>query len=319
MSNDFGNDLIWVGDLDEYISIEAINRGNAREEEERRLEAELDEIGDIMLLAGKATSAHVISGMGITPSEWRWATHQAEQTLRDAREWADLERPFVRRLLSLGRVYAVNRYAHWEGVSRASALIATLPLGFRALLDQYLQGEGLRPDPGQRERIRVTLQKADISDGVTAYRRAGAVQSLIHELAQEASPIGPLTLDRQCTRTILSLARLRFSVAEIDIGSFDEIRALKTTYEVARDKERMGSDDYHPIRGKRIRNWRLRHLHSLLYLFPYSIRQALDRGLSAQVDKSKPPARPIAVNELALAHCSILRMRRSTKQRGKGR
>jgi hypothetical protein len=317
MSND-GGLSIWVGDLDDYIyintDIDEIDRANEREAEELRLEAELDEIGDIPLFAGKSTSAHVLSRLGIPPSEWRWATHQAEQALRDFREWAEIERPFIRGLLSLGKTYSVNRYAAWERVSRASALTATLPFGFKALLDQYLLGIGLKLEPVQREQIRSTLRQADNTFGVTAYRRAGMIQALIHQIAQDASPSGPLMLDRERTRVILSLARLRFSVAEMDIGSFAEVQSLQGVYATARTIEKMGTDDPPLLTGKKIRNWRLRHLHSLIFLFPYSIREALARGLRHQAASSKIPERAIAVNELALAHCSILLMRRNPKR-----
>jgi hypothetical protein len=108
---------------------------------------------------------------------------------------------------------------------------------------------------------------------------------------------------------------------EMDIGSFAELQALQGVYETARAIEQKGTDDYRPAAGigKKIQNWRLRHLHSLAYLFPYSIRHALARGIQHRLGSSKFPERAIAVNELALAHCSILLMRRKARARGRSR
>ena len=137
----------WVGDLDRYISIDKFE-GEAEiecEDEQAILELELVEIGEIRLLAGKATSAKQLNHKDITPSDWRHAVHQAEMAIssepnaildhstygRDSTEGC-----FVRAMLKLGRSYAVARYARWERVDYPSAITATLPHGIKALVNQ---------------------------------------------------------------------------------------------------------------------------------------------------------------------------------------
>ena len=363
MSGDQRGGLIWVRDFDDYYDIddddnfdeilgndsqttcassvlrrserlaqpvqsallvfEPLLSDDEQDAEVQRRDAQLDERGDLRLLSGEATSLLTLFGSAISADEYRWAKHQAEQTLGAAREGDALERALLRGLLSLGKTYAINRYATWERVSRPAALIATLPFGFRALLDQYLLGEGLGSEPGQRALIGKTLQQAEDSSGITAYRRAGLVQALIHTMASTNSPEGPLGLDREPTRQILALARLRFSVAELEIGSFDEMGSLRKVYQRERAEEQSGTHEFWPVRGRKIRNWRMRHLHSLVFLFPDAVRQALARGIkrSALISApfSVPPDRAIAVNELTIAHCSIILMRRRRDPQKRGR
>ncbi|MDG2516107.1 hypothetical protein P7B04_25925, partial [Sphingobium yanoikuyae] len=78
---------IWVGDLDCYINIDAICAENEREAEEAALELELDEIGEIRLLAGKSTSARYLNCNDITPSDWRYAVHQAGMLIGSESVW----------------------------------------------------------------------------------------------------------------------------------------------------------------------------------------------------------------------------------------
>lgn len=314
MSYSYDRDLvIWVGDLDDYVDLNAIMRANEQEERELQLQRDLAEIGDIPLLSGKSASSRKLNARGTPPSEWRWATHQATQALRDY-QGAEVERAFLRALLSLGRSYAINAFADWERVSRASAVTATLPLGFRALLDQYLVGEGIQLDFHCRKRVRETLKEADDASLATAYRRAAMVQALVHELADYHSPFDRLKLHRERTRSILALARLRFSTRELDLDSFAELQALVDRYEADRTVERSGTEELSIVTGRRIRNWRLRHLHSLIFFYPYSIRHALARGLRHMAETSQPPDRTLAINELALAHCNIEQMRLNARR-----
>ena len=301
------------------IGSETLLGDKEQDAEGQRRDAQLDEMGDLRLLSGEATSLFTLFGSAISAVDYRWAKHQAEQTLGHAGEGDALERALGRGLLSLGKTYAINRYATWERVSRPAALTATLPFGFRALLDRYLLGEGLGSEPGQRALIGKTLQQAKDSSGITAYRRAGLVQALIHTMASTALPEGPLSLDRERTREILALARLRFSVAELEIGSFNEMGSLRKLYQRERAEEQSGAHEFWPVRGRKIRNWRMRHLHSLVFLFPDAVRHALARGIKrfelTSAPFSVPLDRAIAVNELTIAHCSIILMRRRAPQK----
>jgi hypothetical protein len=311
---------VWVGDLDGYINIDAISRANEREAEEEYLH----DIGEIQLLAGKVISSYNLSRRGITAAEWRWAIHEAERALHNLQNWGGIEALFIKDLLSLGKRYAIARYAKWERITYAAALTATFSHGFMALLDQFLNSEKIVGQAAQRSEIRATVQRAFRERDLTAYHRAGMVQSAIHQSADGAfGPKGYLRLNREGMRTILSLARLHYSVCEIGVKSLSGLQHLDHLYENARLEVQRGIDRRSPVLGRQIQNWELRHLHPLTYLYPFSIRHAIARGLQHHEVASDSPNRTIALNELALARCGIMLMRRKAtddaKQSSSGR
>lgn len=307
MSN-CGSEPIWVGDLDRYISIDAIDRWNEIEEKEKWREMAFDEIGGISLLGGKSVILSSFQSRKLEPSEWRWSVHQAELSLSNQISGQALEKEMVRALIDLGRAYAIARYARWEKIPHPSALTASLPLGFRALLSQYLSGQGLITVADSHERIWRTLKSASLAHSSVAYQRAGQIQALIHGLAYDAlGNHGPASLRRDSTRTILSLARLHYSVDELRLNDFADVARLRTMYALAREAE-----EAHHFNGRHIKNWQLRHLRPLTDLFPFSIREALDRGV-CHVASGAEIQREVAINELALAHCGILLMRRQAR------
>lgn len=317
MSNDCGSS-IWVSDLDAYIDIDAISAANEREAEEAALELELDEIGEIPLLAGKATSAWQLHHKEITLPDWRHAIHQAkiavgsdpESALSHSLDVQDsTEGRFIRTMLDLGRSYAVARYARWERLDYPSAITATLPYGIRALVNQFIAAEGIPRSSDTDERIRSALGAGEVR-GMTAYRRTGTLQAVLHAIADEApSHPGGAALDRDRTRTILALIRLYFSTLELRLSSLQELRCLMSAY--VTDRDMLGATQHRlTSNGRSIRGWCLRHIRSLLDLYPYSIRYGLMRATI-----SRELTREAIVNELALAHCSILRMRRAGRNR----
>lgn len=321
MSNDIGLS-VWVGDLDGYINIGAISAANEREAEQAALELELDDIGELRLLAGKATSARQLNYKDITPSDWRHAVHQAEMAIgsepeticgHSSRGRDGAEEQFIRAMLKLGHSYAVARYAQWERLDYPSAITATLPHGIRALINQFLAAEAIPRSASTDERIRSVLTDKQASV-VTAYRRAGMLQAALHDIADEAAgqPRGE-ALDRDRTRAILALARLHFSARELRLSSVTELGKLVAAYTA--DRETLGAErELLKSNRRSIKNWRLRHIRSLLYFYPYSIRHGLARAVcSDQLD------RVAIVNELALAHCGILRMRRAGRDRTRSR
>lgn len=317
MSNDSGWN-VWISDLDQYINIDAISAANDREADEAALELELDEIGDLPLLAGKATSAWQLIEKGITPSDWRHALHQAEMAIDSRPETVSsqsshcqgsTEKRFVYSMLRLGRSYAVARYARWERLDYPSAITATFPHGIRALANQFLVAEGISRSSSADEQIRLALSAGNTRE-MTAYRRTGTFQAALYAIADAASDHqGGSALDRGRTRAILALARLHFSTLELRLSSTQELRSLMAEYSTDRDtlgatQERLTSN------GRNITNWRVRHIRSLLGLYPYSIRHGLLRAIA-----SSELTREATVNELALAHCGILRMRRAVRNR----
>jgi hypothetical protein len=313
---------IWVGDLDCYINIDAICAENEREAEEAALELELDEIGEIRLLAGKSTSARYLNCNDITPSDWRYAVHQAGMLIGSESEaislhgqvkWKDIEGQFIRAMLKLGNSYAVARYAKLERLDYSSAITATLPHGIRALINQFLIAEGISRSTSADGRIRAVLTGGH-SIPMTAYRRTGMLQAALHAMADGRSDHpGGVSLDRERTRKILALARLHVSTQELRLSSVAELEKLSVAYTC--DRQTLGAERELLIENRRsIRNWRLRHIRSLLEFYPFSIRHGLERATrSDQFD------RVAIINELALAQCGVLRLRRAGRNRTRRR
>lgn len=303
-----GDDLlVWVGDLDNYVNIDAINRANQREEEEAALRQELREIGELRLLDGKATSAKDLFNRNIAPSEWRHAVHQAEMTISHE----NAEERYLKGLLDLGRSYAIARFARWEKLDYPSALTATLPHGIRALVNQLLLAEGIERSRYVEDVIRSALITTD-RNGLTAYSRTGQVQSALHRITKRPPYFeGPKKLNRFGMRNILSLTRLHFSVAELKSISIDDLKSLFLDYE---NERAAAATCDNPIvtNGKSIRGWSQRHIQPLTNLYPFCIRHALKRTTA---DRQGGLDRAALVNELALAHCGILRMRRAGRDR----
>lgn len=310
---------VWVGDLDRCIGID-FERANARAAKQELLDIELDEIGELQLLAGRAISARQLCQKSISPSEWRHALHQSEMTIgfssqRELRyEGEDTDSPvvrFVKAMLDLGRPYAIARYARWEHLDYPSAQTAILPYGIKALVNQLLASEGI---PRTREvdaRIRSVFEPRENGD-MTAYRRTGMLQTALHQVADDTpNHPGGTKLNRHRMRTMLALARLYFSTAELKLASIVELRSLLNNYEqerviAGRDEVRITTN------GRFIKAWRLRHVQPLVNLYPYAIRHGLKRALAQE---SADFDRTALVNELALAHCGILRMREAGKAR----
>lgn len=310
---------VWVGDLDRCISID-FDSANERVAKQELLQLELDEIGDLELLAGKTTSARQLNTNGINPAEWRHALHQSEMTIGFRSDKLhqhvdkDTDSPvsrFVKGMLDLGRPYAIARYTRWERLDYPTALTATLPHGIRALVNQLLSSEAIPRSRDVDASIKATLEPSGMGR-MSAYRRSGLLQSALHQIADHTpTHPGGTKLDRDRMRAMLALARLYFSTIELRLASIDELRSLLSIYQAERaiaqrDDERITAN------GRLIRAWRLRHIQPLVYLYPYSIRHGLKRALEHEVTYYD---RKALVNELALAHCGIFRMRAAGRAR----
>lgn len=323
---------VWVGDLGRCIIIDYddvdddvdddddVVQDNEPAAKRELLEIEFDEIGELQLLAGKAISARQLYEKSISPSEWRHALHQSEMTigfrssnlLKNVGE--DTDSPlirFVKGILNLGRPYAIARYARWEHLDYPSALTATLPHGIRALVNQFLASECITRTREVEASIRTALEPGNKGE-MTAYRRTGLLQTALHRIADDApAHPGGTELNRDRMRAMLALARLYFSTIELRLASIEELRSLLSVYEAERAIAR-GNDARITTNGRLIRAWCVRHIQPLFNLYPYSIRNGLKRGLAhglADFDRTT------LVNELALAHCGILRMRAARKAR----
>lgn len=325
MSQEQG-EYAWVSDLDDYIDLDNLDSDD--EYERTALQKDLDGIGDIRLFSEMAISERILNGRGIYAKDWRWAIHQAENALHEHQNWSDLEAYVLKDLLNLGRRYAVARYAKWEAITYNSAITATLPHGFNALLNQFLMTEKVINHIDQRRQIHSSIWIANAATDLTAYHRTAIFQAAIHQSANEAHGVnGYRLLDKDRMRNILSLARLRYSISEIVVQSLRDLNNLDMLYEKARIvaqsnfhsdhihmdarfQDTVGSPNLSPG-AREIKNWGLRHIHPLTYFYPYSIRHAILRAKKHLATKSLPPSRTIAVNELALARCGMRLMRRS--------
>lgn len=310
----------WVGDLDRCISYGDFDEDDERKAGQDPLQIELDAIGELQLLAGKTISARLLYQKGISPSEWHHALHQSEMTIgfislnvhQNVGEYKDSPViRFVKGMLDLGRPYAIARYARWENLDYPSALTATLPYGIRALVNQLLASEGITRTREVETSIRIALEPYVTGD-MTAYRRTGMLQAALHRIANDTpNHPGGTKLNRNRMRAMLALARLYFSTVEIRLSSIAELQSLLTSYEFEREISRRDVVRT-TTNGRFIRSWRLRHIQSLFNLYPYSIRHGLQRALAhgpADFDRTA------LVNELALAHCGLYRMRTAGQAR----
>lgn len=129
----------------------------------------------------------------------------------------------------------------------------------------------------------------------------------LHQIANESvNHPGGAKLNRNRMRAMLALTRLYFSSVETRLKSIEELQSLFKIYEIERVVAWQDNDVRITTNGRLIRAWRLRHIQPLIHFYPYSIRHGLERVLAhgvANFDRTN------LVNELALAHCGILRMR----------
>lgn len=318
MSNN-DDESVWVSDLDDYISVDQLPDDDdidpVDDEVFRKYKTKSKRPDDICLFAGESISLRSLPFRGILPNEWRLAKHEAENALRSGRLSLDLERMVMKYLLSLGRRYAVSRYAKWEGHNYYTALTATFPHGFRALLDQFLKTEPAIDEVNHRRKIQSSVLIANASTELTAYHRTAIVQTAIHQSVYESHcPTGNFLLDKDRMRNILSLTRLHYCVRELEAHSFAELNKLEGLYYDNRlAVQRSGANRSSVVPLQKVRNWELRHLHPLTYLYPYSIRNVISRAKKHFTPMIEHPTHVIAVNELAMARCEINLMRENAK------
>jgi hypothetical protein len=323
MSENDGNSF-WVGDLQAYMSYPTGDDDDGWNVDEdgraSEVQEELNKIGKVQLLAGKSISAKYLYEQGIAPSEWRNALHQSEMSLGHPSTnvglttFGDNETfviRFVKGMLNLGRPYAVARYARLEKLDYPSAVTATLPYGLSALVNQFLLSERI---PRTREAaidIRNVLDPHAVADQ-TAYHKTGMLQTTLHRIADDTPQhLGGSKLDRGRMRTLLALTRLYFTTIETKLSSLDDLRSLLKRYELER-KFAIGDVRRVTTNGRPIKSWRVRHIQPLYNFYPYAIRHGLQRAVvhgSAKFDHVT------LVNELALAHCGLYRMRAAGRRR----
>lgn len=304
---------IYVRELGGHVSIDlnpyADQEWEAEQEEQAEHIKKLENLGTITLFAGKSISYVALDRRGISPEHWRWGAYQAERFLRHYDSWDRLEPLLMRQLHSLGRAYAIRRYARREKLAIAAAMTAALPHGMSALLHEYFLSEGLHSAQSFSQRISAVLHRCLGNADLTAYSKATLVQAEIHAIAAGAwGESGALTLNRKKTREILSLTRLHFSVAEMKSGGLKRYGQLRDMYDAERERLcRDGPAFLHPF-ARFVRDWHLQHVWPLTAYYPISVRHALDRGNQHLVMNEGKVNRTVVANELALAYCSTSRI-----------
>lgn len=316
-NNGYGFTSIYVRELDSYISIDnnpfADEEWDARVLREQKEQEELHEkfrsIGAVNLFAGETLVPSKLIEFGISPERWQWGVYQAERRLLHYEHWTRLEPLLVRQLHSLGRAYAIRRYAKFEKLHVATATAAALPYGINALFHQYFESEGLQATPSLAQRINVVLRECLGNPDATAYSKTARVQEEIHAIARCAwGEAGPITISRKRTREILSLTRLHYSIAETKSGGLGRLGQLKNMYDAERERlSRGGPLVLHPF-ARVVRDWHRQHVWPLTAYYPISIRDAFDRGSREVEIGGGRSERVVWVNELALAYCSTSRI-----------
>ena len=308
MSNVGQFESIYVGDLGGYISIDSINAWNERETEADELARQYERLGPIELLAGKSLAPFQFSRHNVTVTEWEFELYRARRYLRGLRSWRTLEPLLIRQLLTVGRAYAIRRYAREEQISFPSAMTAALPYGMQALISQFLSRQGLAISSAQSHKLSSAWKATSEADDLTAYGKTGRVRGELFALVDQiCGPYASTVLPREETRQILSLTRLHFSVAEMNNGGFARFARLESLY-IAERKKFLEKELSPTFTG--IRNWQQRHLRPLLFYYPFALRQAVARGRK-QVEMPEEPRLPERVaNEVALAHCALSHMPR---------
>lgn len=311
MSNVANFEKIYVGDLDAYISIDGINAANIREEEDGASHALYEQMGSIELLAGKSLSPFSLNRRHISPADWQWELYRARRYLRGLHSWRSLEPLLLRHLLSSGRAYAVRRYAKAERISFAAAMTAALPHGMQALMSQFLAQHGLCPSREQSHRLSAAWRTATAAEDLTAYSKTGRMRLEIVAIAEDAwGRDGATGLSREATRQILSLTRLHFSVAEMKNGGFSKFSRIEALY----DAERSHFLELESSPGfTGIRNWRQRHLRSLLFYYPFAFRQAVARGRRQAVLDCDRDLSVHVTHEIALSNFAMTGIQRSKR------
>lgn len=305
--------VVWVSDLDDYVDI---NFDFDDEVEITELEINSSEIGTIHLLANYSISLERLQSKNITLYEWRHALHLAEMTIGFNLSLEDKENNlmnrFVKSILDIGRPYAIARYARWENLDHPSALTATQPYGILALINQLFLSENIPRSKKTDSIIRTTLKTCEKTE-MTAYSLTGLLQTALHKIADESpNHPGGLHLDRTRMRRMLSLSRLYFSTVETKINSINDLQFIFKKYDNERSIAK--NQTYRlTTNGRIINSWRLRHIRPLLYLYPYCIRNSLARTLKNNLTPNFDHS--ILINELALIHCEISKMRKTRKFR----
>lgn len=320
-SSDYGSLSIYVRELGGSVSIDLNPYADSEWEEEQRERGEriarLESPGSIPLFAGSSLSYIELDKRGISPEHWQWGAYQAERYLRHYDSWLRLEPLFVRQLHSVGRSYAIRRYAKFERLPIAAAMTAALPHGASALLHEYFVSEGLQSAPALSQRIYAILRRGLENPDATAYSKTTCVQAEIHAIATEAwGGSADMTLSRRKTRQILALSRLHFSVAESKGSSLRKLAQLEEMY--ATERERLCRDGpayLHPF-ARFIRNWHVQHVWALTAYYPISIRHAFDRGNRHLKMNSGNAERELTVNELALVFCSTSKIEQTAREKG---
>lgn len=320
------DDTFYVGDLDRYIAIPGAGEREDYDIDdfdldqfgnlinplaEAKLESEKAKWGDlwgtIPLLNGVSTSGMDISKI-VTVEEWRWARYQAERKIQQHLKARLAESAFLKAILSFGRPYAIRRYAKLERIPLQDAKVASLKRGIEPVIIRLLYNHSITPSYNMTTSIFEFFDQEEMQIlSRTSYERTADFQRILHKIiATTRFAEDPTMISlSELARSILSLVRLHFSVAETHLENFDNLEHMLDLYNKVRLTPDSKTKIFLPSGKRYIKNWRLRHLHSLIFYYPKGLRAALTRGLRCRGGSYPRPADAceLYLNELALAYC----------------
>jgi len=272
-------EYVWIGDLDCYINI---NSADYRDDEE------IDGPDGDLRCNGLASSLELLGGEFIEPiwcnlqiakSEWKFELYRAKRYLREEESWEYLEPLLIKSILSEGRKYAVRRYAMEENIPVNEAIIAALPNGLQALLSQFLTRHQISLSKYDWQKLHSTIQNSVDSKQLTAYSKTTLIRNwLLNSIYGIDQYKSTSKLDLKLLRILLSQVRLYFSVKEIAVISFSDLISIEDRYKIQKNKAYHDDSNEYSSPTRIIKNWKIRHLRSLLYYYPYEFRHAISRG-----------------------------------------
>ncbi len=304
MSGFIPHDPIWIGDLDSYISIDEINYWNRKEEEEQTEHELYESTNDIYLLGGTTVKPPWLKDKKISISDWEFEIYRARCRLQEKKLWRNLEPLLVNAIISEGRNYAVRRYAKSENIPINTALTATIQNGIQALISKFYIQHQIAIGQDIWQNLTIKIQDFENLTHITAYDKTTLIRNTIFDSIYKEHQ-HPTKLKLNELRILLSAIRLYYSYREIRVSKFSYLKKIENKYKIEKEKHTQENNDKYNLRTGNIKNWKIRHLRSLLYYYPYEFRNTIDRGqLESEMTTSKQISEA-AVNELALLYCAI--------------
>lgn len=219
------------------------------------------------------------------------------------RRASKLEPLFLKGILENGKEYAIKRYIFLEKIPLQLAIIASYPQGIIPLLYSFFVENNTPITHASKQRVTSTISLVRKDKSLTAYKKTGIIQELIHSVVESTQGSEQISLiNKNEVRKILSLTRLHFSLAEINNLNTIEISQKLQTYSSYRESPDESRVKYLRPGARFIKNWSHRHSHSILFYYPRYSREIMGRLINHVKLESNPPSLEELVNELSISY-----------------